>query len=36
MQKLRNDIIAIIQEIEDLDTLKIIYQFIRGIRSSRK
>lgn len=36
MQELRRNIIALIQEIEDLDTLKVIYQFIRGIKSSRK
>lgn len=36
MEKLRRDIIALIQAIEDLETLKIIYQFVRGIKNSRK
>ena len=36
MVKLRRDIIALIQEIENLETLNIIYQFIRGIKNSRK
>lgn len=36
MHKLRSDIILLVQEIKDLDTLKMIYQFIRGIKSSHK
>lgn len=36
MQQLRQDIVKLIQDIEDLGTLKIIYQFVRGLKSSRK
>ena len=34
MEKLRRDIIKMIQAIDDLGTLKMIYQFIRGLKSS--
>lgn len=34
MEKLRRDIIKMIQAIEDLETLKLVYQFIRGLKSS--
>ena len=34
MEKLRRDIIKMIQVIDDLGTLRIIYHFIRGIKSS--
>lgn len=36
MQELRRGIIKMIQAIDDLETLKMIYQFIRGIKSSHK
>ena len=36
MQELRRSIIKMIQAIDDLETLKLIYQFIRGIKSSHK
>lgn len=36
MQKLRDEIIKLIEELEDERTLKVIYQFIRGIKSGRK
>lgn len=36
MQKLRRSIINMIQVIDDLETLKLIYQFIRGLKSSHK
>lgn len=32
MQKLRENIIKLIEEIEDEKKLKVIYQFIRGIK----
>lgn len=35
MEKLRRDIIALVMKIEDLETLKLIFQFIRGLKSSR-
>lgn len=34
MQELRRNIIKMIQAIDDLGTLKLIYQFIRGLKSS--
>lgn len=36
MQQMKDDIIKLIQGIEDQGTLKIIYQFIRGIKSGRQ
>ncbi len=36
MEKLRREVITMIQAVDDLGTLKLIYQFIRGLRSSRK
>ena len=35
MQKLRENIIKLIEEIEDEGKLKIIYQFIRGIKGGQ-
>lgn len=34
-RELQNEIIKLIQDIKSLEKLKIIYQFIRGIRSGR-
>ena len=34
MGELRRNIITMIQAIDDLGTLKLIYQFIRGLKSS--
>ena len=36
MQQLRQEIVKLIQDIKDLDTLKVIYQFIKGLISGRK
>ena len=36
MQWIREEIIKLIEELEDEKTLKVIYQFIRGLKSSRK
>ena len=35
MERIRRDIVKMIQAIEDLGTLKMIYQFIRGLKSSQ-
>lgn len=34
MQKLRREIAELLSQVDDLEKLKIIYQFIRGILSS--
>lgn len=36
MQRLHDEIIKMIEGMEDERTLKVIYQFIRGLKSGRK
>lgn len=36
MRKIQEDIIKLLREIQDIETVKIIYHFIRGIISGRK
>ena len=36
MQSIRDEIIKAIEEMNDEKTLKVIYQFIRGLKSGRK